>query len=147
MVTDKDFIVTEWYVRINTVHFRDETIGLTFQNGMVQLVSLFWHVLLWYKLLCSRWRSCCMPSDTDHDDVIQWKHFPRYWLFVRGIHRSPMIAPHKGHWRKALLFSLIYAWTNGWVKNRDAGNLRRHRAHYDVTLMTLWMTQRTTLTS
>ena len=26
-----------------------------------------------------------------HDDVINWKHFPRYWLFVRGIHRSPVI--------------------------------------------------------
>ena len=22
-----------------------------------------------------------------HDDVIRWKHFPRYWPFVRGIHR------------------------------------------------------------
>ena len=22
-----------------------------------------------------------------HDDVIKWKHFPRYWPFVRGIHR------------------------------------------------------------
>ena len=21
-----------------------------------------------------------------HDDVIKWKHFPRYWPFVRGIH-------------------------------------------------------------
>ena len=33
-----------------------------------------------------------------HDDVIKWKHFPRYWPFVRGIHRSPVIwdafAPH-----------------------------------------------------
>ena len=28
-----------------------------------------------------------------HDDVIKWKHFPRDWPFVRGIHRSP----HKGH--------------------------------------------------
>ena len=26
---------------------------------------------------------------TSHDDVIKWKHFPRYWPFVRGIHRSP----------------------------------------------------------
>ena len=25
--------------------------------------------------------------------------------------------------------------TNGWVNNRDAGDLRRHRAHYDVILM------------
>ena len=25
-----------------------------------------------------------------HDDVIKWKHIPRYWPFVRGIHRSPV---------------------------------------------------------
>ena len=28
-----------------------------------------------------------------HDDVIKWKHFPRDWSFVRGIHRSRWI-PH-----------------------------------------------------
>ena len=42
-----------------------------------------------------------------HEDVIKWKHFPRYWPFVRGIHRSPVIPPHKG--RGALMFSLICA--------------------------------------
>ena len=26
-----------------------------------------------------------------HDDVIKWKHFPRYWPFVRGIHRPRWI--------------------------------------------------------
>ena len=31
-----------------------------------------------------------------HDDVIKWKHFPRYWPFVRRIHRSPVNSPHKG---------------------------------------------------
>ena len=36
-----------------------------------------------------------------HDDVIKWKHFPRYWPFVRGIHRSPVNSPHKGQWRRA----------------------------------------------
>ena len=36
------------------------------------------------------------------------------------------------------MFSLISAWTNGWVNNRDAGDLRRHRVHYDVTVMTLY---------
>ena len=35
----------------------------------------------------------------------------------------------------ALKFSLICAWTNGGVNNRDAGDLRRHRAHYDVAVM------------
>ena len=24
-------------------------------------------------------------------DVIKWKHFPRYWPFVRGIHRPPVV--------------------------------------------------------
>ena len=31
-----------------------------------------------------------------NDDVIKWKYFPRYWPFVRGIHRSPVNSPHKG---------------------------------------------------
>ena len=39
----------------------------------------------------------------DHDDVIKWKQFPRYWPFVRGIHRSPVNSVHKGQWRKAFL--------------------------------------------
>ena len=34
----------------------------------------------------------------NHDDVIKWKHFPPYWPFVRGIHRSPVNSPHKGQW-------------------------------------------------
>ena len=70
-----------------------------------------------------------------HDDVIKWKHFPRYWSFVRGIHRSAVNSPHKGQWRGALMFSLICAWLNGWVNNGEAGNLRRNRAHYDVIVM------------
>ena len=71
----------------------------------------------------------------EHDDVIKWKHFPRYWPFVREIHRSPVNSPHKGQWRGALMFSLICAWINGWVNNREAGDLRRYRAHYDVSVM------------
>ena len=65
----------------------------------------------------------------------QWKHFPRYWPFVRGIHRSSVNSPHKGQWRGALMSSLIWAWMDGWVNNREAGDLRRHRAHYDVKIM------------
>ena len=33
------------------------------------------------------------------------------------------------------MFSSICSWTNGWANNRDAGDLRHHRAHYDVTVM------------
>ena len=70
-----------------------------------------------------------------HDDVIKWKHFPRYWPFVRGIHRSPVNSPHKGQWRGALMFSLVSVWINGWVNHGDVGDLRRYRANYDITVM------------
>ena len=70
-----------------------------------------------------------------HDDVIKWKHFPRYWPFVRRIHRSPVNSPHKGQWRGALMFTLICTRINGWVNNREAGDLRRYRTHYDVIVM------------
>ena len=78
----------------------------------------------------------------NHDDVIKWKHFPRNWPFVREIHRSPVNFPHKGQWRGALMFSLIYAWINDWVNNREAGDLRRQHVHYDVIVMSLWFQSR-----
>ena len=70
-----------------------------------------------------------------HDDVIKWKHFPRYWSSVRGIHRSPVNSPHKGQWRGALMFSLICTWIKAWANNGEAGDLRSHRAHDEVTVM------------
>ena len=72
-----------------------------------------------------------------HDDVIKWKHFPRYWPFVRGIHRPPVNTPHKYQWLEALMLSLICTRINSWVNNREAGDLRHHRAHYDVIVMSI----------
>ena len=78
----------------------------------------------------------CYPNHKPyHDDVIKWKHFQRYWSFLRGIHRSPGNSSHKGQWRGALMFPLICAWINGWVNNREAEDLRHHRAHYNVSVM------------
>ena len=146
----------------------------------------------------------------EHDYArFEFEHFPRYWPFVRGIHRLPVNSSQKGKWRGALTFSLICAlnkrlskqswgwwffskrlnnwhasygrtrlrkiwiwtfsallalragnspvtgeflserqvtrnfdvfflsapWINGWVNNREAGDLRRHSAHYDVIAM------------
>ena len=48
-------------------------------------------------------------TEFSHDDLIIWKHFPRYWPFVRGIHLSPVNSTHKGQWRGALKVSLICA--------------------------------------
>ena len=96
--------------------------------GHKTMVCVVHHALF----LCCSW-----VIWNNHDDVIKWKHFPRYWPFVRGIHRSPVNSPHKGQWRGALMFSLICVWINGWVNNREAGDLRRYRAHYSVIVMTL----------
>ena len=76
-----------------------------------------------------------MLNTPNYDDVIKWKHFPRYWHFVQGIHRFPMNSPHKGQWRGALIFSLICARINGLVNNREAGDLQHYSAHYDVIVM------------
>ena len=85
--------------------------------------------LCWKQYLCTGF---LWPR---YDDVMKWKHIPRYWPFVRGIHRSLVDSPHKGRWRGTSLFSLICAWTSGRLNTRDAVHLRRHRAHYGVIVM------------
>ena len=67
-----------------------------------------------------------------HDDVIKWKHFPRYWPLCGEFTGD---SPHKGQSCGALMFSLICALINGWVNKRAAGELRHHRAHYDIIVM------------
>ena len=62
-----------------------------------------------------------------HDDVIKWKHFPRYWPFVQRIHRSPVNSPHKGQGRGALIFSfdllmnkrLSKRWRGWWFQTQS----------------------------
>ena len=105
--------VGPWVV-VNRPRYRDQR----------TLWIVWW--LLQYKLSSRK--------SSKHDDVIKWRHFPRYWSFVRGIHRWPMGSPHKSKWRGALMFSLICAWTNSWANNRDTGDLRRYWAHNDVTV-------------
>ena len=95
-------------------------------------------IISWLKKMGVGWS--CRNFFSVHDNVIKWKHFPRYWPFVRRIHRSSLNPPppppppppphthtHKGQWRGALIFSLISAWINGWVNNCEAGDLRLHR--------------------
>ena len=98
----------------------------------MKLILLQWWNL-WWRLPGMIWRTISWRKN--HDDVIKWKHFRRNWPFVRGIHRSPVTSPHKGQWRGALMLSLICAWVNDWVNNREAGDYRRKRVHYDVIVM------------
>ena len=62
--------------------------------------------------LCNNIAMICMYMKTSS----KWKHFPGYWPFVRRMHQSPANSPHK-------------------VNKHDAGDLRRHRAYYDVTVV------------
>ena len=104
-----------WYIRL----------GL----GLMKLPAFY--ILSWWFFAFHR------APISDHDDVIKWKHFPRNCPFVREIHRSPVNFPHKGQWRGALMFSLMYACINDWVNNREAGDLRLQHGHYDVIVMFL----------
>ena len=82
------------------------------------------------------WSDCRPPAFPPFQvDVIKWKHFSRHWPFVRGIHRSTVDSPRKGQWLGALFVLFDLQFTICWANNPDACNLRRHRAHYDVTGM------------
>ena len=66
-----------------------------------------------------------------NDDFIKWKHLPRYWPFVWGIHWSLVNSSHKGQSHTALTFCLICAWVN----SRNTDYLRCHHGHYNITVM------------
>ena len=78
------------------------------------------HNVMGLEMQMSNRNQCIMMTSSNGNN------FPRYWPFVRGIHRSPVNSPHKGQWRGALMFSLIGDRINGWVNNREAGDLKRH---------------------
>ena len=67
-----------------------------------------------------------------HDDVIKWKHCPRYWPFCAGNSQLTGEFPHKGRWPGALMFSFICAWINdskqywGWWFETPSCSLWRH---------------------
>ena len=68
-----------------------------------------------------------------HDDVIKRKHFPRDWPFVRestGHRWFPSQRPVTQSF--GVFFDLC-------SNNRDAGDVRRYHAHYDVNKMSLRM--------
>ena len=77
--------------------------------------------------------------DVRRKNVSWWRHqmetFSALLAICAGNSPVPDEFPHKGQRRRALMFSLIFAWINGWVNNREAGYFRRYRAHYDVIVM------------
>ena len=117
-------------------HFNELHIRVSFKCGqMLQMVNIY-HCFknnsvnkgLKFPLICpGKYLYLMMTSSS--------RNIFRVTGPLLGIHRSPVNCPHKGQWRGALKFSLICTWTNSWASNGDAGDLRRHRAHYDVIVM------------
>ena len=70
-----------------------------------------------------------------------WRHQMETFsaLLVICAGNSPVTGefPHKGQWRENLMFSLVCTWTNSWANNEDAGDFRRHCAHYGVIVIYL----------
>ena len=68
-----------------------------------------------------------------------WRHqmeaFSASQDFCERNPRAPADSHHKCQWCGALVFSLIFGWAYGWANNWDAGDLRRHGIHCDITLM------------
>ena len=92
--------------------------------GQTYYINIFWNLYLSFSAV--------------HSNSLKIK-FARYKGRRHQMERfSALLAlcagksPHKGRWCRALMFSLIYAWRNSWANNRDACDLWRHRAHYDV---------------
>ena len=83
--------------------------------------------------------TCCSRNNRTayNETQMHVDYCARGIYFVRGIYRLRVDSTRKGLWREALMFSFICAWTNVWANNRNASDLRRHRTHYDVTVMSL----------
>ena len=99
----------------------------------------------------------CMPNDPQDNKSILIQVLASCWRVTESIMmtspngnifrpsallalcagNSPVNSPHKGQWRGALMFPMIWVWIDGSVNNREAGDLRRQRAHNDAIVMML----------
>ena len=109
------------------LHWYEVNIGSS--NGLVPVLA---------QIYADMWRHQSLPGAMFFRWT-WWRHqmeaFSALLSLCAGNSPVPVNSPHKGQWRGALMFSLIYAWINDWVNNREAGDLRRQRGHYDVIVM------------
>ena len=91
----------------------------------------FWQVAVGSLHLVSsnKMFSCGYKLMDGHDDVIKWKHFLRYWPFVRGIYRSLVNSPHRGQWRGALMLVRLDLFNDD---TRPSGHISSPRWSFDV---------------
>ena len=148
-ITSHRIMIYFFYIRDTCIYFVHKipiiiipiTLTLLFMSWCQMFISILpspllswtgWAMLCHAETLYIQVLHCTIAY---HDDVINWKLFRLTSPLCGEFTGHPVNSPHKGQWRRALMFSLICPWTNGWVNNRETGDLRRHRAHYDATVM------------
>ena len=94
-----------------------------------EIVWLWWRH---HELLSSDWSQILRNAS---NEILNTHKLP--WWRHQMETFSALLALWVGQWSRALMFSLVCAWINGWVNNREAGDLRHHRAQYDVTVIQL----------
>ena len=106
-----------------------------YSQKMLRSTFLLWNGAFWDICLlhCGIWLSsyCNTKFSQDwfrHQAIIDY--LLQSWSIINEVFWHSFEGSHR-----ALMFSLICAWMNDWVNNREAGDLRHHRAHYDITLM------------
>ena len=114
--------------------------------GLNVLKSPFVYSLFWIRRHLSHWP----PISCDSYIVARWLLMTssngtifRVTGPFAGNSPIPVNSPHNGQWGGALMFSLICAWINDSLNNREAGYLRRHRTHYDVNAMCWYIEYKT----
>ena len=78
--------------------------------------------------------TCCVDV-TGHDDVIKMEKISA--LLALCEENPPITGSFPLQRPGALIFPFIWAWIKNWANNRGAGDLRRHRTYYDVTVMVI----------
>ena len=96
------------------------------------------HAITWTNNCPDVWRmNSTMKGINWHETW--WRHQMETFTALLAIcaGNSPITGefPTQRPATRSLDFSLIYAWTKGWVSNREAGGLGRYLVSYDVTVM------------
>ena len=99
--------------------YDSRTTSVAIKNKTAMKFSYCMH-FLWWK---------CMP----YMGNAWWRHQMETFSTLLALYAGN--SPHKGQWRGALVISLICSRINVWINNRESGDLRSHRAHYDITVM------------
>ena len=122
-----------------SLHNRDWKRVTSLQTAFLKWISLNGNTFI--VILISARLVLGSPTDTKpafvQVMVSWWRHQMEFSALLALCEGNPPVtggSPQKGQWRRVFVFSFI-AWTNGSAKNRDAGDLRCHRTHYDVTVL------------